>query len=51
MQPDAKKHLQISLVKSVFRVIAGICLVAGIPIAAGAMLIIAEILGIAEELV
>jgi hypothetical protein len=49
--PDAKKHLYISLVKSGFRIGAGIALVRGELITAGALLIFAELLGIAEELV
>jgi hypothetical protein len=50
-QPDPKKHLYISLVKSGFRIGAGIALVRGELITAGALLIFAELLGIAEELV
>ena len=48
--PDAKKHLQISLVKSCFR-IAG-CIALPFSIVSGAVLIgLAEVLGIIEELV
>jgi hypothetical protein len=50
-QPDAKKHLQISLIKSGVRVLAGVALIVGSPVAAGILLIIAEGLGVAEELV
>jgi len=51
--PDPKKHLIISLIKSGFRVWAGIVLLLNnnmaIPVA-GMLIIIAETLGIAEEL-
>ena len=49
--PDPTKHLKISLVKSALRIIAGLLLCAGQLFAAGAFLILAEVLGIAEELV
>jgi hypothetical protein len=49
--PDPKLHRNISLVKSVFRILAGGLLCAGQLFAAGAFLILAEGLGIAEELV
>ena len=49
--PDPKKHLYISLAKSIIRIGAGGCLIAGFPIWRGAGLIAAEILGIFEELV
>jgi hypothetical protein len=56
--PDARKHKIISLVKSGFRIAAGLALVAGGWLemnpyiqSAGYILIFAEILGIAEELV
>jgi hypothetical protein len=49
--PDATKHLQISLVKSGLRIIAGVCLAAGSLFSAAGFLIFAEILGIVEELV
>jgi hypothetical protein len=56
--PNAAKHLAISLVKSVVRIVAGLALVAGGWLemnpylqAAGWALIAAEALGIAEELV
>ena len=44
-------HLDISLVKSVIRIGAGIALINGEILQAGWLLIMAEILGIAEELV
>lgn len=47
----SKGHFYISLVKSGFRLGAGIALIRGQLITAGALLIIAELLGIAEELV
>ena len=49
--PDPKLHLQISLIKSVLRIIAGILLFCLSPMAAGVFLILAEALGIIEELV
>jgi len=47
----SKGHFYVSLVKSGFRIGAGIALVRGQLITAGALLIFAEILGILEELV
>lgn len=47
----SKGHFYVSMVKSGFRVGAGIALVRGELITAGALLIIAELLGIVEELV
>ena len=49
--PDAKKHLYVSLAKSVVRVAAGMALIAGSLLTAGAFLIAAEVLGVVEELV
>jgi hypothetical protein len=49
--PDPSLHQQISFVKSVFRLSAGVFLLLYINPVPGAYLIIAEILGIAEELV
>ena len=50
-QPDPKWHLRISILKSLLRVGAGGYLMIGNLIMAGALLVLAEILGIAEELV
>jgi hypothetical protein len=53
MQPkesNSKTHFWISLVKSGFRIGAGITLWNGDYMSAGALLIIAEALGIAEEI-
>ena len=52
MEPKdpSKRHFYISLVKSGIRICAGAALVMGSFIMAGALLIIAEILGIMEEL-
>lgn len=47
----SKGHFYVSLVKSGFRMGAGIALIRGELITAGALLIIAEALGIVEELV
>ncbi len=49
--PDAVKHKYISFVKSGFRILAGITLCFGEFVIAGGLLIVAEVLGIAEELV
>ena len=56
--PDAGKHKAISLVKSGFRIVAGLALAGGGWLemnpyiqSAGYILVFAEILGIAEELV
>jgi hypothetical protein len=49
--PDPKKHLYISLVKSAIRIVAGGCLVTGNLLMAGICFIMAEVLGIVEELV
>ena len=53
MQPKESKtnsHFWISMIKSGFRISAGITLVLGNIVATGALLIIAEVLGIVEEL-
>jgi hypothetical protein len=53
MQPKeskSSKHFKISMVKSGFRIGAGMTLVTGNLIGAGVLLIIAEVLGIVEEL-
>jgi hypothetical protein len=47
----SKGHFYISLVKSIIRIGAGGCLIQGNLFFAGFLLIFAEILGIAEELV
>jgi hypothetical protein len=56
--PDPKKHLYISLIKSGVRIAAGLALAGGGWLemnpylqAAGWLLVVAEVLGIAEELV
>ena len=49
--PNPKKHMYVSFAKSVFRIAAGIALIAGSLMTAGAFLIVAEVLGVAEELV
>lgn len=53
MQVQASKtkwHFWTSIVKSGFRIAAGAALMGGKPIWAGALFIIAEVLGIIEEL-
>lgn len=47
----SRGHFYVSLVKSVFRIGAGACLMAGFIWFAGFLLIFAEMLGILEELV
>ena len=47
----SKGHFYVSLAKSAIRILAGIALIYGSVFAAGVLLIIAEMLGIAEELV
>jgi hypothetical protein len=47
----SRGHFYVSLVKSVFRIGAGIALVFGNVITAGVLLITAEVLGIIEEIV
>jgi len=49
--PDPKSHFYISLGKSIIRILAGCALFAGHTTAAGALLVIAELLGIVEEVV
>ena len=49
--PDPKLHLQLSIVKSGIRILAGGALVFGSLWYAGIGLIVAELIGIAEELV
>lgn len=49
--PDPKLHREISFVKSALRILAGISLCTGALFVAGGLLICAELLGIAEELV
>ena len=47
----SRGHFYVSLVKSVLRIVAGGSLVAGNLVAAGALLVLAEMLGIVEEMV
>jgi hypothetical protein len=47
----SKGHFYVSLVKSVLRIAAGGALISGFVIHAGVLLIVAEVLGIVEELV
>ncbi len=49
--PDAKKHLRISLAKSAIRILGAGGLIAGALPLAGICFLLAEVLGIAEELV
>ena len=47
----SKGHFYVSLVKSVLRITAGGALISGFIVHAGILLIVAEVLGIVEELV
>ena len=49
--PDPKNHLKWSLAKSSLRILAGAVLVGQYVVMAGLLLIVAEILGIVEEIV
>jgi|14BtaG_2_1085337.scaffolds.fasta_scaffold11714_3 hypothetical protein len=49
--PDPTLHLQLSLVKSVIRILAGGALIFGSIWYCGLFLIVAELIGVAEELV
>jgi hypothetical protein len=49
--PDPIKHKYISFAKSGIRIVAGGCLISGNLLMAGVCLIMAEVLGIVEELV
>jgi len=49
--PDPDRHRKISFVKSGLRILAGIALIFGSLITTGILLIVAEILGIVEEIV
>jgi hypothetical protein len=50
-QPDPKLHMLISFAKSACRIIAAVLLAVGVFKSAGLMFLIAEVLGITEELV
>ena len=50
-QPDPQAHFLLSLVKSGFRIGAGCTLILGMFVTTGVLLIIAEDIGIAEEMV
>lgn len=47
----SKGHFYVSLVKSALRIVAGLALTQGLLFEAGALLILAEVLGVVEELV
>ena len=51
MIPDPKWHLRISLLKSLLRFGAGFYLLLGNLVMAGLLVILAEVLGVVEELV
>lgn len=47
----SKGHFWVSMVKSAVRIVAGFCLITGNLLMAGVCLIMAELLGIVEEMV
>jgi len=47
----SKGHFYVSLAKSGIRIVAGVCLIGGNLVFAGVGFILAEVLGIVEELV
>lgn len=47
----SKGHFYVSLAKSFIRIVAGVCLVVGFPVWCGVGIIVAELLGILEEVV
>lgn len=49
--PDPMNHFNVSMVKSIVRIIAGLTLCFGWFVACGALLIIAELFGVIEEIV
>jgi hypothetical protein len=49
--PDPKMHLYVSLAKSGLRIAAGATLICGALVSTGILIILAEVLGIVEELV
>lgn len=49
--PDPKWHFRISLIKSGLRIGAGLQLIKGNLVPAGVLLIVAEILGVLEEII
>lgn len=49
--PDPTKHMYISFAKSFVRIVAGGCLITGNLLMAGVCLILAEVLGVVEEIV
>ena len=49
--PDPMNHFKISMIKSAVRIVAGLILCFGWLAACGILLIIAELLGVVEEVV
>ena len=47
----SKGHFYVSLLKSFIRIVAGVALINGLMFNAGVMLIVAEMLGVIEEIV
>jgi hypothetical protein len=48
---EMEGHFRVSLIKSAIRIVAGVALCTNSIVAAGLLLIVAEILGIVEEIV
>jgi len=51
IEPNPERHRKISFIKSALRILAGIALIYGSFITTGLLLIVAEFLGIVEEIV
>jgi len=50
VKDPSNKHFMVSMIKSMFRLAAGAALVLGLFVTSGSLFIIAEVLGIVEEL-
>jgi hypothetical protein len=50
-QDPSQRHFFVSLAKSAIRILAGVALIYGSLVICGALLIVAEVLGIVEEIV
>jgi hypothetical protein len=49
--PNPEWHFKLSIIKSVLRIIAGAAFIKGNIVAGGLLLILAEIIGIVEEII
>jgi hypothetical protein len=50
-QPDPRLHQLVSFAKSGLRIVAGLAFITGALVVGGILIIVAEVLGIVEELV